>query len=95
MRRMEKMMRVGAVVFDQSLEGGAVGFPEFMPHRMSFFFAQIKFTPDVFRHFAVQVREDVRLGVVQGIVEVEDPGGWFFQLFADAVKDKLFRLLGS
>jgi len=69
----EEMMRVDAVMARQAFQRGAVDVPVMAAQGMGVFFVQFQVVHDVLRHGLVHHREDVRVGIVQGVVQIEHP----------------------
>jgi len=78
----EKMIRVGAVMPHQPLQGRAVAQPVALAQRVRPGLVEVEIVLQRLRHGPVHVRENVRAGIVQGVVEVEHPGSRRFQSFA-------------
>lgn len=67
----EEMGRIGAVVAHQAEKCGAVARPVVLAQPVGFVLIDAEVALDVLPHGAVDVREDVGVGVVEGIVQVE------------------------
>ncbi len=73
-RLAQEVIGVGAVVADEPEQGRAVAYPVLLPDARRFFLVEAEMALDVFAHRAVDVGKDVRRGVVEGVVEIEQPG---------------------
>ena len=69
-----EVARIDAMVAHQPGQRGAVAIPVGLAQARRFVLVDAEMPLDVFPHRAVDVRKDVRRRVVEGVVEVEQPG---------------------
>lgn len=71
---LQKMVRINGVVTYQAQQSSPVAVPVGLSETRCFAFGDAEKPTDILCHRAVDVREYVRAGVMQGVVEVEQPG---------------------
>ena len=76
MRVVQEMARIDVVVAHQAEKRGAVASPIVLPELRRGGFVEVKMAADVVAHRPADVRENVRAGVVEGVVEIEKPSAW-------------------
>ena len=69
----EEMSGIDTVMPDQADQRRAVPFPVGVAQFIGIFLAEVQQPGDIAGHRTVDVREDVRAGIVQRVVEIENP----------------------
>jgi len=67
------MMRVDAMMANQTHQRGAIAAPVELPQFVGNFRTEIEMLGQIGRHGPVDMRKDVRARIVQRVVQIEDP----------------------
>ena len=73
MRGAQKMLRVDGMVAHQADQGGAITLPVMAPQFTGGSGIEAEMRLQIGRHCAVDMRKDMRAGVVQGVIEIKHP----------------------
>ncbi len=75
-RMMQEVGWVGAVVKNESEQSGAVVLPIVFAQVIGLSRVNVEVMANVPQHRSIDMRKNVRRGVMQRVVEIEQPGSW-------------------